>query len=416
MSRLAILCIPLLCMLAIRFAAPPGTRDNAGTCKLVYPSAPRLLTKEGYSHLVLEIDPAAVSSVTFYTPWDSTFFFPLPSKTKRRAVVEQYRDALPNNLLLESIRVIVHPWHMRSDTAADRFPFSARIPGRDFFTSDTSHRSMRLFQDPRDGMTAQIQISGWVPVTVPAGARERFCTGPYIGMPLRLHPGINLVPYEAAGGSGSAPIRDSISIFYALELDEGGAPADFAAQKFHQGEADRACARCHADQSAPDKTAWKCAGCHGAMLSARSVHAPAAGGDCTGCHSDKPGFDATYTADNESETCYTCHEAMGSDVKSGSAHPALLDGRCGKCHSPHASPFVSQLRARADDLCYRCHEEKSAENHPVVFHPVADRMDPRGENREFSCVSCHDPHSSPNPKLSRFGGGYFAGCMSCHKK
>ena len=40
--------------------------------------------------------------------------------------------------------------------------------------------------------------------------------------------------------------------------------------------------------------------------------------------------------------------------------------------------------------------------HPVEYHPVSDVMDPTNQSKvktPLSCLSCHQPHASPQPDL-----------------
>ncbi len=108
--------------------------------------------------------------------------------------------------------------------------------------------------------------------------------------------------------------------------------------------------------------------------------------------------------------CFDCHD--NPLLKSG-PHEGALWG-CETCHAPHQGyGGPAGLVAKVDQLCFSCHSRKailgecsqpdgSDCGHPVNRHPVIKKKDPLYPKREFTCVSCHNPHSSDQPHLFRY--------------
>jgi predicted CXXCH cytochrome family protein len=96
---------------------------------------------------------------------------------------------------------------------------------------------------------------------------------------------------------------------------------------------------------------------------------------------------------------------------------------CTSCHNPHASEHKRMLLDETNTLCMTCHTDSAFKNrrHAVIGHPLQAKDITRGGAKEkykdFSCVSCHNPHSSDSMKLWRFGATVaFDLCEHCHEK
>jgi len=169
-----------------------------------------------------------------------------------------------------------------------------------------------------------------------------------------------------------------------------------------------------------------CVSCHTDIDRGKSVH-PALAMGCESCHtgvnaSDVPHKIKTKIAKGLSaaqpELCFGCHD-KGMFTKEV-VHPALAMG-CSTCHNPHASKnAASLLNEPVGKLCVTCHEKQSSGKHIVTrfamgdTHPLTGRADPLKPNRELSCISCHNPHSSPRPRMFVHTSGTL--CLMCHKK
>jgi predicted CXXCH cytochrome family protein len=114
-------------------------------------------------------------------------------------------------------------------------------------------------------------------------------------------------------------------------------------------------------------------------------------------------------ANFDASQCVTCH----SDKTQGKVvHPALAMGGCLTCHRIRNIGDTTRVMLKtgtAATLCFQCHQDKDPANLHGKIHPPAVR----------DCLTCHDPHSSPNEDLLRKPtSGATAKenlCLSCHK-
>jgi predicted CXXCH cytochrome family protein len=184
------------------------------------------------------------------------------------------------------------------------------------------------------------------------------------------------------------------------------------------------CAVCHDPHSSDNKgllTAAKindvCFKCHQDDAAQRKwVHKPLVEQGCTACH-DAHGGDYPWNLSEAegSALCLKCHPGVGTKVKV--KHKALDRYGCTACHTPHASDEEKGLIRAANQLCASCHEEQRDGAHIKTFsgkHPLSGVADPRRKGQELSCVSCHSPHGSDNPKLFYVGTTPQDSCKTCH--
>jgi predicted CXXCH cytochrome family protein len=98
-------------------------------------------------------------------------------------------------------------------------------------------------------------------------------------------------------------------------------------------------------------------------------------------------------------------------------HAALTRDGCTACHDPHGSNNAGLLAASVNALCSGCHEQQKLGDHvSKPAHKIAGGSDPKHRDREFNCISCHDPHGTDNPKLFYFGSTPQGMCVYCHEK
>ncbi len=188
-----------------------------------------------------------------------------------------------------------------------------------------------------------------------------------------------------------------------------------------------------------------CLGCHPEMNQGKFVHSAVASG-CDGCHhaaSDKDAQKTTITLTaTGAALCALCHEATKDPV----VHGPVKAGQCLSCHDPHTSEFKAQTRADNNVLCLACHALRRISGdtvsvfktvsmsirdfeampkieldpmqrfgHPSVTHPVAGIRDPLNPKEKMSCLSCHQHHSSTQPKLLIASTKGRNLCDACHK-
>ena len=187
-----------------------------------------------------------------------------------------------------------------------------------------------------------------------------------------------------------------------------------------------------------------CLTCHPDKKEGKFVHSAIAMG-CENCHQATSENDKTAIAlvAPGGELCATCHEAAKDPI----VHGPYQSGQCLTCHDPHQSEFKAQTRAETNSLCLACHaprrttgaeitlfasqtvSEKDFDaipkigldpsqrfGHPWATHPVAGRDDPIREGERMSCLSCHQPHASAQPRLIRAVADQKTDvCDSCHQ-
>ena len=116
-------------------------------------------------------------------------------------------------------------------------------------------------------------------------------------------------------------------------------------------------------------------------LLARTEHEPYRAKSCDECH---VGAAANGLVAPKTEICLRCHD-FKPDKKY--LHPPFESGDCLECHDPHSSPYPRLLRAAVEGVCGGCHDAETLA--AVAAHKVT----------EGACTSCHDPHGSDKEHL-----------------
>ena len=170
-----------------------------------------------------------------------------------------------------------------------------------------------------------------------------------------------------------------------------------------------------------------CLACHAPLTQKKHVH-PAVAMGCTSCHTDLDTSAIPHKVKGKipkglsaepPELCLGCHDKQMFEGKV--VHVPAAAGMCLACHNPHASDNQSLLVKEPAALCLECHAEIKTRGHRGYVpsqHPLGyeatKRADPLRPDKQFSCVSCHEPHRSELPRLTRFGTG-MTSCQKCHK-
>jgi len=157
-----------------------------------------------------------------------------------------------------------------------------------------------------------------------------------------------------------------------------------------------------------------CIACHepeDIQLTEAEVHTPARTGDCVGCHNphgsllDKliTGRTRMATVDGQlvslvpklternSDLCYTCHDDLAEKFRQQGTHQPVMEGNCDACHASHGSPNTAFIRKPAPELCADCHQIDEELNQSHGGYSLANA----------DCLTCHNPHTSDQPKLIR---------------
>jgi predicted CXXCH cytochrome family protein len=134
-----------------------------------------------------------------------------------------------------------------------------------------------------------------------------------------------------------------------------------------------------------------------------------ANGECTACHTPHASSRPSLLAGNPRDLCLQCHDGLRDEAnKAVSKHKPVMDGLCATCHTAHGGDAKGFPRGKVQDLCLSCHRDKKG-NHPSANHPTSDRII-KATGKPLTCLSCHEPHFSTNPKLLAV-----TGCDACHK-
>jgi len=165
------------------------------------------------------------------------------------------------------------------------------------------------------------------------------------------------------------------------------------------------------------ETGKLCFQCHEDDLTGRrSIHPPAGDGTCDVCHSPHGSRTKFNLLKDVPELCYDCHDRVDGGKNT---HAAIRVKGCLGCHNPHGSDNSPLLNLPLNELCVNCHKDRSDGSHIITgfsyrLHPVSGLKDPKRQGKEFSCVSCHNPHSSDNIKLFYQGNNREEMCRRCH--
>lgn len=166
-----------------------------------------------------------------------------------------------------------------------------------------------------------------------------------------------------------------------------------------------------------------CYNCHDRKkFEGKTVHPPVSGGMCTTCHNPHSTDKPRLLVAEPPELCFNCHDKAEFTKKN--VHPPVAGGMCLTCHGPHATNNASILSKRLNDLCFDCHTSPDLKSGLHVVrgfttggHPVKGKTDPKRSSKEFTCASCHNPHSSDSIRLFRYKAqSLFELCGHCHEK
>lgn len=198
------------------------------------------------------------------------------------------------------------------------------------------------------------------------------------------------------------------------------------------------CTSCHVPHSSenakllPSAQPGMCYNCHDkSKFESKFTHAPVMGGMCTSCHFPHQGDNEKLLMSSQPDLCYNCHDK--SDFSRKNVHAAVMMG-CTSCHNPHANKQKFLFEKDVASLCLTCHAAVAKTPHVVTAagastkgHPLKGKRtkkegkvevtkDPLRPDRDFSCASCHNPHSSDYVKLFRFkAASAYDICINCHK-
>jgi predicted CXXCH cytochrome family protein len=125
------------------------------------------------------------------------------------------------------------------------------------------------------------------------------------------------------------------------------------------------------------------AGAAPAPASGGTAHEPYAARQCDACHDARAANGLVAPRDR---LCFECHDPV---PERAFVHGPLVAGGCLLCHDPHSSPYPRLLLDAAAGSCLDCHERGD-------LVPVPGHEAERGD-----CTGCHDAHASDRRFLLR---------------
>ena len=128
---------------------------------------------------------------------------------------------------------------------------------------------------------------------------------------------------------------------------------------------------------------------------------------CLDCHSIHQPKAERLLAKPSVPLCLGCHTEIKQKLAQASHHPVNDKVmKCISCHGISGEPGKTFSQARADEACFNCHAEFQG---PFFYeHQAANDYG----IEKAGCMSCHDPHGSPNPRLLLQPVKHL--CLQCH--
>jgi len=143
-----------------------------------------------------------------------------------------------------------------------------------------------------------------------------------------------------------------------------------------------------------------CLSCHQDKRAGKTVH-PALDLGCDACHTGthSGGKPAPKLSAPVPDLCFSCHDKKAFDQKT--LHAPVAGGLCGSCHDPHSSGNPRMLSQAVPGLCFSCHDKKTLGMKDAHVKAAAGQ-----------CLTCHNPHGSDTAfVLNQLVEGH---CDSCH--
>jgi len=148
---------------------------------------------------------------------------------------------------------------------------------------------------------------------------------------------------------------------------------------------------------------------------------------CADCHADITGFPHPEYAksglrefnyalyQSTRSACKGCHEEQGTKAMSGVHQQTLEAGNhnaamCADCHNPHYSEFAAG-REEVPDVCARCHSDIAA-TYKESVHGAA--LIDEGNLDVPNCIICHGNHNIIDPRTVEFRNDIPLLCARCH--
>lgn len=358
--------------------------------------------------LLVSVRGGVSESLLVSTQWEDERFLPIGTQAEKESIPKTFFSLFGTGTTIERI---IYTFHFAAGAAKPetlQYRFVDSVTIRAFWQMPEFTGMIKRIQATKAG-AVHLSLRGW---------HDSVMTTDYLdpiqddGMLYKIAApllwGENTIGISAGRGRRGAIVRTVIR-------GEAGRSLTTADQLFHNSSPEQSCTPCH--QGLPSENGGlsmtaECWSCHTGIKNRPRVHAVVGMNECASCHAWSAERGAITVPKGVPESCYDCHESKRSVVES-SPFPHIVAGDCSQCHTPHSSTQPALLHRDVYQLCISCHESYK-EHHPVSRHPVRFSTLRTGNQQEISCVSCHQPHGSENPKLLPVGGGRMAVCLNCH--
>ena len=174
------------------------------------------------------------------------------------------------------------------------------------------------------------------------------------------------------------------------------------------------CLECHNPHNSPESNllvinpeSKLCEKCHNLESAKKPVkHEPVVKGECIKCHDPHQSDNARLLNLASPALCLKCHKKQAEEIKLAYVHPPFRDN-CLNCHAQHSSSEAKLLNLTPKNLCVYCHDDmkKRMENATVVHGALTDKK---------GCINCHSPHASAEKKFLVADVNHL--CLSCHDR
>jgi len=374
---------------------------------ILSPAVPDSVSYDQGKLLIVSVDKATVPNLLVGTQWSQTRYMDLAPVVEKQNFARNFYKFFDTTTTLQELIYKFRYYSSYSIPETLTFAYRDSVTIRTLWTMPALTKLAQDAQGP-EVLGIVLTIQGWkdslyAPVYDDPNSDGRAL----YKLHTQLIPGNNRIYLGAI-------YRKDQATEYATNYIAGYLAIEDRKSHFHNSSLEQSCVTCHDGlPSADNGNSMKadCAVCHKTFAGSTYLHSPVEMKECGSCHTWSAEKKVVTLTKSVPDLCYDCHtEKKGAVDSSASMHPVA--GECLTCHSPHGTNFRHQLKTDVYTLCTACHEKYTL-NHPVGKHPVrfakTDKM-----FEDISCVSCHNPHGSPNQSMLKVGGGRMAICLECH--
>jgi predicted CXXCH cytochrome family protein len=398
--------------------------------RIVVPNETRILTNTASHSIIGFFDPTRTQTITLSAFLQMSSEFKVKPASIRNDFAQATRELIGEGFEVTRFRCkSCYPGKSSEDRE-----YEAEYPA-------DSHTGIRLFWESKQFRAIYSKITSdttasYIRISVEGNKihsinvnnqqyQEQF--GSLFHFDLSVKPRGNLISVRSTDLNGY-PLGEISLEYYLFEAmdPKEKTPPGFVKTRFHTPNLEALCKDCHqidftgSDTLGASSVISSCYACHQTITRSRTLHGPVSTWNCFSCHESTKNDSLKFNIECEGSIenlCFRCHTTTKNDFSSRNyQHGPVTLGECTLCHDPHGSGFRGQIRTPVVSLCGSCHGERYLKDHPVSRHPSAAAVDPLLPSREFSCISCHDPHGGNNPNFFYSAVSLYQLCQECHKK